>query len=61
MQSRLSCTEQYSKDAECSKDNNLTLSQFVSNSSDYLISDTMLIILSGNHNLEAELNVENVH
>ena len=42
---------------------NLTLSQFVSNLSSYLrvTSDTTLIFLPGNHSLESELLVENVH
>ena len=42
---------------------NLTLSQFVNNSSSYLrvTSDTKLIFLPGNHSLESELLVENVH
>ena len=42
---------------------NLTLSQFVNNLSSYLrvTSDTTLIFLPGNHSLESELLVENVH
>ena len=42
---------------------NLTLSQFVNNSSSYLrvTSDTTLIFLPGNHSLESKLLVENVH
>ena len=47
-------------ECDCS---NLTLSQFVNNSSSYLrvTSDTILIFLPGNHNLESELLVENFH
>ena len=41
-------------------DHCLTLSQFVKNSSDYLVNDTQLIFASGNHTLESELLVENV-
>ena len=42
---------------------NLTLSQFINNLSSYLrvTSDTTLIFLPGNHSLELELLVENVH
>ena len=47
--------------AEYAEDHHLTLSQFVSNSSDYLTNDTMLIFSSGNWSLESELIVENVH
>ena len=44
---------------EC--DNHLTLSQFVSKSSDYLANDTTLIFAPGNHSLESLILVENVH
>ena len=46
---------------EYAEDHHLTLSQFVSNSSDYLTNDTTLIFSSGNWSLESELIVENVH
>ena len=44
-------------------DNDLTLSQFINNSSesDYLKSNTRLIISPGNYSLESELVIENVH
>ncbi len=45
--------------AEC-VDSNLTLSQFVDNSIDYLNNDTRLIFSPGIHTLESELTVENV-
>ena len=44
-----------------SMDGQLTLSQFVNNSTAYLANDTILIFLPGNHSLESELIVENVH
>ena len=42
-------------------DNELTLSQFINNSSNYLINDTTLIFSPGNYSLESELFVENIH
>ena len=42
-------------------DNELTLSQFVSNSSHYVTNNTALIFSPGNYNLESELIVESVH
>ena len=39
-------------------DNELTLSQFVDNSSDYLTNDTILIFSPGNYSLELELVVK---
>ena len=62
-QSRQTCdAQQYSSDAtECSTNNSLILSQFISNSSDYLANDTTLIFSPGNHSLESELVVENIH
>ena len=42
-------------------DNELTLSQFLYNSSNYLKNDTVLIFSPGNYSLESELIVENVH
>ena len=50
----------YSSAAAC-VDNELTLSQFVNNSNDYLTNDTTLIISPGNYSLESELVVENIH
>ena len=51
--------DQYSS-AAC-EDSDLTLSQFVDNSSDYLTNDTTLIFSPGNYSLESELVVENIH
>ena len=48
------CNEEYDN-------HHLTLSQFVSNLSDYLTSDTRLIFSPGNYSLESDLIVENVH
>ena len=39
----------------------LTLSQFVSNSSNYLTNNTMLIFAPGSHTMELELIVDNIH
>ena len=50
----------YSSAAAC-VDNELTLSQFVNNSSDYLTNESTLIFSPGNYSLESELVVENVH
>ena len=50
----------YSSAAAC-VDNELTLSQFVNNSSDYLTNDTTLIFSPGKYSLESELVVENIH
>ena len=52
--------DRYSSAAAC-VDNELTLSLFVNNSSDYLTNDTTLIISSGNYKLESEFVVENIH
>ena len=52
--------DRYSSAAAC-VDNELTLSQFVNNSSDYLTNDTTLIISPGNYSLETEFVVENIH
>ena len=52
--------DRYSSAAAC-VDNELTLSQFVNNSSNYLTNDTTLIFSPGNYSLESELVVENVH
>ena len=52
--------DRYSSAAAC-VDNELTLSQFVNNSSDYLTNDSALIFSPGNYSLETELVVENVH
>ena len=52
--------DRYSSTTAC-VDNELTLSQFVNNSSDYLTNDTTLIISPGNYSLESELVVENVY
>ena len=52
------CSDQYSS-ASC-VDNDLTLSQFVDNFSNYLANHTTLIFSPGNYNLESELVVENV-
>ena len=48
------CNEEYDN-------HHLTLSQFVSNLSDYLTNDTRLIFSPGNYSLESDLIVENVH
>ena len=50
----------YSSAAAC-VDNELTLSQFVNNSSDYLTNESTLIFSPGNYSLESELVVENIH
>ncbi len=50
----------YQSNAEC-VDNNLTLSQFVDKSTDYLKNDTRLIFSPGTYSLESELTIENVH
>ena len=42
-------------------DNDLTLSQFVDNSIDYLRNDMRLVFLPGIYSLESELVVKNVH
>ena len=48
--------------AECGMDvSDLTLSQFINNSSDYLTNDTTLIFSPGSHSLESQLTVENIH
>ena len=48
--------------AECGMNvTDLSLSQFINNLSDYLTNETTLIFSPGNHGLESELTVENVH
>ena len=47
-------------DTECDK-KVLTLSQFVSNTGDYLTDDTSLTFAPGNYSLEFQLVVENIH
>ena len=42
-------------------DDDLSLSQFVDNSINYLTNDTRLIFLPGNYSLESNLLVENIH
>ena len=42
-------------------DNDLSLSQFIDNSINYLTNDTKLIFLPGNYSLESNLLVENIH
>ena len=54
------CCDRCGTNAE-SMNNGLTLSQFVSNSSNYLTNDTTLILSPGNYSLESDLIVENVH
>ena len=54
-----SCADRYSS-AAC-EDNDLTLSQFVDNSSNYLTDDTTLMFSPGSYSLESELIVENIH
>ena len=54
-----SCGDQCSN-AACDE-NDLTLSQFIDNSSDYLTNDSRLIFSPGNYRLESEFIVENVH
>ena len=54
-----SCADQCSK-SDCAS-NDLTLSQFVSSTSSYLINNTRLIFSPGNYSLESELIVENIH
>ena len=44
-----------------SMDGQLTLSQFINNTTAYLANETILIFLPGIHSLEFELTVENVH
>ena len=51
-----SCGNQPSRSA-C----DITFSEFINNSTDYLTNDTRLIFSSGNYSLESELVVENVH
>ena len=47
--------------AECGMDvSDLTFAQFISNLSDYLANDTMLIFSPGSHSLDSELVGENV-
>ena len=55
-----SCVQQCSI-AKCRVDNNLTLSQFVKNSTDYLTNDTVLFFSPGNYSLKSKLIVENIH
>ena len=55
-----SCVQQCSI-AKCRIDNNLTLSQFVKNSTDYLTNDTVLFFSPGNYSLKSKLIVENIH
>ena len=55
-----SCADRFSRAAAC-VDNELTLSQFVNNSSHYLTNDTTLIFSPGNYSLKSEFIVENVH
>ena len=52
-----------SSDAECRRDNDLTLSQFTNNTGDYLTNGTRLIFSPGisNYRLESEFVVENIH
>ena len=54
-----SCADQCSK-SDCAS-NELTLSQFVNSSTNYLTSNTRLVFSPGNYSLESELVVENVH
>ena len=57
-------SQSQSCDDRCSKAesvDNLALSQFISNSIYYLKNETSLIFSPGNHSLESELIVENVH
>ena len=56
-----SCPDDRYSSATACVDNELTLSQFVNNSSDYLTNDSTLIFSPGNYSLESELVVENVH
>ena len=53
-----SCAEEYSS-AACVEDG-LTLSQFVTNFSDYLTNNMRLILSPGNYSLESEFVIENV-
>ena len=55
-----SCIQQCSI-AKCRIDNNLTLSQFVKNSTDYLTNDTVLFFSPGNYSLKSNLIIENIH
>ena len=48
-----------SRDAEC-MDTNLTLSQFVNNSGNYLTNNTRRVLSPGNYTLDLEFIVENV-
>ena len=56
-----SCPDDRYSSATACVDNELTLSQFINNSSDYLTNDTTLIFSPGNYSLESEIVVENVH
>ena len=56
-----SCPDDRYSSATACVDNELTLSQFVNNSSNYLTNDSTLIFSPGNYSLESELVVENVH
>ena len=47
--------------AECDMDSDLTLSQFINNSSDYITDGTTLIFSPGTYSLESELVIESVH
>ena len=51
-----------SEDFESDIDKCLTLSQFAANSSNYNITNSMLLIFApGNHTIESELHIENIH
>ena len=53
------CDSAYSTAAACVDD--ITLLQFINNSSDHLTNDTRLIFSPGNHSLELELVVKSIH
>ena len=56
-----SCVDQCCSSKADYVDDDLSLSQFVNNSINYLINDTRLIFLPGNYSLESNLLVENIH
>ena len=56
-----SCVDQRCSSKAEYVDDDLSLSQFVNNSINYLINDTRLIFLPGNYSLESNLLVENIH
>ena len=54
-------SEVYYFQSPSTENDNITLFQFVGNSSNYLTSETRLIFAPGNYTLESELLVEDIH